>query len=410
MSDFKNFLDLLKDGLAVLNTYKAVTEFGPKLFRLGKGITKRKYYDIDEIFPNVLERDINLGDIVECSGFITKYSQTFLPMSFESSVPGQASEKAGHLRLVNGRLQQEMNLKVSWTSLQAPVSIIPPLGDVRLCFLYNEDFNGFIYPVNDGKDNPELKNKIMVPKSGKPIPVLINTTKHSGLIDRYVNLKARVSFVPQEISKYLTPVYNNLLLEHNCNFFNPISEISPFICLSLLENDTDIKAEISSRDIPKAEAQVFTEFHVEDLDKYTDVSTQIIEGSIPDLASKGIRIMTVKGYEVKPYLTTGNIRFLYKEPNIVGLYTTTDLFDRKRYEETIKNMSNYTRKLSRNIQNNSFEVLGKRLKTHTDFVFDPTKALLFDSRGVLNIKDEYIPNENSEIYRNTVDWYSRAGR
>lgn len=410
MNNFKNFLDLLKDGLTFFSTYKAVTEIGPNLIKFGRGIDKRKYYDIDEIFPNLLERSINLGDIVECSGFLTKYSQTFLPMSFEHSIPGAGSEKVKSCKIVNGKLERLMEVSTTWTVLQAPVHVIPPLGNVRLCFLYSEDFDGFVYPVNDGKVNSELHNKIMVPKKGKPIPILIDTKKYSSLVDRFVNLKARVSIIPEEISKYLYPVYNDILLDHNSNFFNPTAEVGTFICLSLLEDDKQMKVEVSNNNIPNAEAQIFTEFHVEGLNDYLDISKKIIEDAIPDTASKKIKVMTTKYNKSKPYLTTGDIRVLYKEPNIVGLYTVTDLFDRKRYGESINNMSRYAQKLSRNIQNNSYEAIGKRLKTQTDFVFDPTKAFLFDSRGVLNIKDQYIPKENGKIYKDTIDWYNNANK
>ncbi|RYD05020.1 hypothetical protein N752_11695 [Desulforamulus aquiferis] len=98
-----SFIGLLKNGLAILGSYKAVIEYGPKCLKIVKNLTKRKYYDIEEIFPKLKENELALGDIIECSGFLSKYSQTFLPMSFLPSVPGPSSEKILKRTFENGK-------------------------------------------------------------------------------------------------------------------------------------------------------------------------------------------------------------------------------------------------------------------------------------------------------------------
>nr|WP_315988957.1 hypothetical protein [Desulforamulus aquiferis] len=245
----------------------------------------------------------------------------------------------------------------------------------------------------------------MVPKEGKPIPVLIDISKHSAFIDRFVNLKARITVIPDELTKQLRTPYNDILSKHNENFYNPFAEVGSFICLSVIENNPDIKIEKDNSDIPNADAQVFAELHVEDLNLYPDVAKAIIEGSIPDLASPALKVMTIHGYEATPYLTKGNIRIIYKEPNIIGLYTVVKLFDNISYLETISSMSRYSQDLSRKIQNHSLEAVGKRLKTTTDFVFDPTKATLFDSRGILNVNVSNYPDLNNTDDKETINWY-----
>lgn len=114
MGDLKSFFPLLKDGLTILNTYKAVMEFGPKIINYGKGLLKRSYYDVHEIFPALIESDLKLGDVVECSGFLSKYSQTFMPMTFLPSVAGPSSEKVMSTRFNQGKIEEKRQITTSW--------------------------------------------------------------------------------------------------------------------------------------------------------------------------------------------------------------------------------------------------------------------------------------------------------
>ncbi len=76
--------------------------------------------------------------------------------------------------------------------------------------------------------------------------------------------------------------------------------------------------------------------------------------------------MTVKRYDAIPYLTKGDIRIIFKEPNVVGLYT------------------------------------------ETNFVFDPIKAYLFDFRGILNIKKDDYKQFDYDNFKNMIKWYQNA--
>lgn len=285
--------------------------------------------------------------------------------------------------------------------------MIPSSGNIQLCFLYGEDFESYLHPVNDGSENPELKNKIIIPRSGKPIPVLIDVNKHIGAINKFVNLKARLTVIPNDIASSLGNLYNDLLLEYNNTFFNPFSEVGTFICLSLLDEETG-RIEVSGGSPENAKAQVFVELHVEDLEKYPDLSRDIIVNSIPDLASDGIKVISVQGYEAIPYVTKGQVRVIYKEPNLIGLYATVDIFNNTKYVETMSALHSYSQSLGRNIQHLSSETIGQKLKTKTDFVFDPTKSPLFDSRGILNLKQDEFERLDQMRLRETADWYKNS--
>lgn len=393
------FLNLLGRGLNILGAYEAITKYGPKIEKELIGLNKRSFYDIDEIFPEIIKGNINFGDTIECGGFLSKYSQTFKPMSFVPSLAGKANEKIKSKKIVDGKLMGKAQLEVSWQRLQAPIKILPSINNLQLCFLYRENFDTFIYPVE--KENGE--EEIIVPEKGRPIPVLININENSHAIDKFVEMKAKIISIPSEWIKMLQGIYDDLLIKHNCNYFNPYSEKSSFICLTLLNENTNLNV---IKDSPSdVMAQVFAEIHVEGLENYEDEQKKIVFNSIPERASKGINVITIEGYNAFPFITKGSIRVVFKKPNIIGLYTEINLFNNKNYFETISDLHHYSRKLSRNIQNISEEVIGKRLKTKTDFVFDPTKAHLFDSRGILNINGNFYRDFDYDTHKNTINWY-----
>jgi len=409
MDDPAGFWGLLKNGLAILNSYKAIIDYGPKLLGLGSGLVKRRWYDIDELFPNLMEGNLSLGDIVECSGFLSKYSQTFLPMSYAPLVSGPSSEKVLLRKIENGRVTEKRQLTTIANALQIPIKVIPSSGNIKLCFLYSDDFDSFIYPVDDGSTNPESKNKIIVPKSGQPIPVLIDINRHSGLIDKFVDIKAKIIAIPDDLVQKLGDIYEGALAECNKCFYDPYAEIGSFICLSLLDSSPSIKSFVTKNDVLNTKAQVFVELHVEGLEQCSmKTSRIIIENSIPDLVSDGIKIIKFQGREVIPYLTKGAIRFIFKEPNIIGLYTTIDVFDNVKYHETISELHRYSQVLSRKLQTASVDVIGTRLKTVTDFVFDPSKANLFDSRGVLNLNKHEFDSLGPKSLQDTISWYQKG--
>ena len=79
-----------------------------------------------------------------------------------------------------------------------------------------------------------------------------------------------------------------------------------------------------------------------------------------------------------------------------------------KYREAISLLHRYSQAISRKLQTTSFDLIGKRLKTHTDFVFDPTKAPLFDSRGVLNLNELELASIGNDSLEETIDWYKNA--
>lgn len=388
--------------LAILNNIRKIMKKSEDFREWGSNITRRTFYDIDEIITEYRNGSIPLGTKISCSGFLTKYSQTLLPMSYLRHVACNAKEKVVSRSIESNHIREQRELTFTTAPLQIPVHIIPSLQNTRMCFLYPENFSTFIYPINDKSDNPSERNEIIVPKEAKPIPVLISGSKHEKYIDKFVDIEARLISMPADFSKSLQALYNDVLFECSSSFFDPFGQ-STFICLSLLDVEENCIAEIK-RNKPAATAQVFAEVHVENLETYPDVARQIIEASIPDLISDGIKIVKFAGQEADPYLTKGDIRFVYKEPNIVGFYKQIEIFDQRLYRSSIEDFQKYSQRFSRKMQDTSLKNIGKRLKTYTDFVFDPTKAGLFDERGVLS---NYNNRGNADL-QDTVDWYKNA--
>lgn len=386
-----------KDALSILNAYKTIMEFGSSFKRI-TGILKNKFYDINEVYIEICRGNIKFGDVIRCTGFLSKYSQTFKPISYIPTVTGSGVEKLIGLTKINGFIQQKMQLEVTMKSLQIPVKIIPPFENKRLCFLYRDDFNSFVYPINDGSSDVSLKGKIMIPESGKPIPVIIDKNQ-THFMDKYVNINAKIDLIPIEHIEYFKTMYDNIMLEHNNNFFNPLSEKCPLYCLNVMTENTDTKIELVNKQIPDPEAQIFIELHIDNDGVDQKKMNSIINKSIPDLASDKIYVIKNQNIEATPYITKGDITVIYKEPNIIGLYTIIKLFDDKIYAEKIDELHQYVIKLSRNIQSESMNQIGKQLHTKTDFIFDPSKADFFDSRGILRI------DLADKMYNDIIKWY-----
>ncbi len=401
-------LDDIKNALAVINSYKLITEYGTKMIDNVRHMHKRSFYDINEIFPDLIRGNISLNQNIECTGFLSRYSQTFLPMSYINSAPGPANEVVKHRTIMRGHIQERRELTFEWSSIQPPVSVIPAVSNAQLCFLYPENFQTFLHPVSTDEDKPERKNKILVPKEGKPFPVLLDKLQHQQFINKYVSIRGRLICLPNDLTKTLEQLYSmESILEYNTSFFNPYFEGGSFICLSLIGNEPSSTIEKLREEQPNAQAQIFTEMHLEGLEKVADSEIeQIVTNSIPNLASLGIKKMGVEGNDVVSYVTNGDISVTYKAPSIIGFYSKINLFDLNNYSENILKVQKYMKSLNRNLQNNSLEATGIRPKVKTDFVFDPTKAKFFDPRGVLNV--DFTNMESTFNTEDVINWYRNA--
>ena len=155
-----SYVDAASIVLKCYAAYQMLMKEGPKVLEWGSNITRRKFYDIDEIITEYRNGSIPIGTQISCSGFLTKYSQTLLPMSYLRHVACNAKEKVVSRSIESNHIREQRRLTFTTTSLQIPVHIIPSLQNTRMCFLYPENFSTFIYPINDKSDNPSKKMKL----------------------------------------------------------------------------------------------------------------------------------------------------------------------------------------------------------------------------------------------------------
>lgn len=75
--------------LDMFKTYYEGYGFCKKILKSIKNHITIKYYDIEEIYANVKEGNLNIGDIIETNGILLEYAQIFSPYTHVSTMFGK---------------------------------------------------------------------------------------------------------------------------------------------------------------------------------------------------------------------------------------------------------------------------------------------------------------------------------
>lgn len=400
----ENYMELLKKmdfSLKNLTFYYSLLKYIPKIGSSVVNNINTKYYDLDEIMKNVEMGNINIGETINCAGFLSEYSQTFKPMSYISLYSNSSPAKMNGYNYDSNSnsLKANYEMKVKAESLQIPIIKFPVNKEQKLLFLYPEQFSSFVNPVKRINN----KDKIIISKHSKPIPLVADKSIIKDYINKQVEMNVKVIILPNNWKARIENNYNDDLYDYNSNFINLISEKCKFIALYLEDNRSITTA---GYPIPNnAEAEIFSELYVEGLENFEEKKKlNLISSILPDLASDKIRIMKFGNIDYNgcsSYLTTGDIKVIYKKPNIIGLYNKVPIFNNIKRLDGIHNLNKYSINISRNLRNFSKNHFEKELKTKTAFIFDPTKSSHFDERGIKLLKS--IEND----YRKTINWYKQ---
>lgn len=75
-----NVGNFIKTYLSAYNSYKQIMNDERNIFqKISDSFTKREHYDINEVFDEVENENIRIGELINLEGFLLKYGQGFKP-------------------------------------------------------------------------------------------------------------------------------------------------------------------------------------------------------------------------------------------------------------------------------------------------------------------------------------------
>lgn len=395
---------VLKDYLSAYNTYrKLVVDSRSLLQKLEYTFVKREFYDINEIFDEVEKGNINIGDTINVSGYLLKYGQCFKPYTHVNMLFEEAKSGQEGYTLKNGKLFKTGSVIASTRIFQPPIQSIPAFEGVGCAFLYDERFRTFEHQQNP-LESERKEKPIIINQYSKPIIILYNKETQEKFINKKVDIKGKVISLDSEMIKSLNGIFDNTIREICSNFFRPYNENINFICISTIGNE--VREVDNLTELEGLKAPLFVEAQLEDLN--VENKDFFVRKLIPDLASKKINVpydvFRVDGDFAIPYLTVGKVQVLFREPDIIGFYTLTELYNEKEFQERLANFENYINNFSLEYGNRSKKEIGEKKNMYLNFLFDYKKQYLFDKRGVLNSKTAKELYDLDENYRYIQDW------
>lgn len=217
----------------------------------------------------------------------------------------------------------------------------------------------------------------------------------------------------KEVIQSLDGIFDDTIREICSNFFRPYNEQYNFICISTLDSKCTINEIDGFNELSDLNASLFVETQLDGLDiDSQDDKLNFVKRLIPDLISKKgdspIDIMTVVGNLGTPFLTTGNVQVFFREPEVIGFYTETLLFDPEDYKTKVRELADYINNFSVEYSNQSKKIMGKKNSMYLTFLYDYQKQFLFDKRGVLNSNAAKELCQLDDSSRYVQDWLKNS--
>jgi hypothetical protein len=410
MDEFDFFMRLLRDGLAILGGYKVFKEIAPKIFANIKAIGKRTFYDASEVKEQFQNGNVSIGDLIVCEGFLSRYAQTFKPLTFTALIPGASKEEKKLTVDKDGKMVEGYTISSDLAPFQMPVNNIPPLstglGRMKCCFLYPSDFSSFVYPRSQKKASESYdKDLLDIPESSKPILVLLDENRFGKHLEKQVQIKGQLQLVPETVVKIFDGLYDATVRELLSNCYFPLEGRSSFICLSLLYQDSSV--DVIKEEREEIPGNLFVEYHAENVQYHLREFDDFVGNSIPDFFDIKAGL-ALPGSKVRFFITKGKVKFLYRKPNVFGFYVHSNLSNNADLVTKLASLREFTGRFSRKLKEQAKEKMSIDLEMRMDFVFDYTKKFVIDPRGSLNSMEiETIAKANQEI-KETVDWLKES--
>lgn len=412
MDNISELAKTIEPYIKAYGTYSSTMLIGKKLissaFNFVKNVVRRTHFDIDEIFDEIEREDISVGDVIETSGIILKYGQVFKPYTHVNAMFSNCTIGEEKEVYRNGKKMIRNTIAMTSKAFQPPIQKIPPYNDIGCAFIYDYRFTGFNHQLN--KEREEQKDKpLIIDKYSKPILVLYDTAKQERYLNKEVLIKGRIINLPKSLVQNLNGIFDNSIRDICSNFFRPFNENINFICISLLDSECSIN-EVSKIDMSSIKAPLYVETQAEGLSKLEKLEAQkLIQTILPNLPQKldphfPLTVGTFNDNIGTPFLSINNINVVYRQPETIGFYTDTFLYDEDSYAQTLEQLSTFICNFAIDYRNIAKKIIGTKLNIDLNFLFDYEKQYLFDRRGVLSSKLARDFYEEDESLRYVQDW------
>lgn len=359
------------------------------LHGLGKiGLTKARNristpLRVEKLSDDLFSSAISYGAVVTVKGVLTRYGQTYRPLSYVPTIPAKSDDKVvGVLRDPRTRqLVQKCETTARFRLFQFPVQTLPPFEDESgrycLAFLYPEGFNSFLLPEDPKKKQVSKSDTLLIASSHQPIPVLLPEEMLENVAESNVTVTGVVSLLPEPVVDSISTYMCQTREELNYAFLRPHSTRIGFCldCRDRLNSDFRQDSKLSS--LPGA---LYVEGHFEGVvdDRYKAE----FKASIP----KGLPLnFCYSDHPGKDLFLTADehVSVVGSEPSIYGFYAETDLVDQRRMHNSIKHLNEFYTEFRKSAANKVRRECSAEVRFKPDFVFDYRRQRYFHPDGVL---------------------------
>jgi hypothetical protein len=346
----------------------------------------------------LLRGDVTVGDVVRLRGYISRYCQIILPVSYLNSRIDMRETKRV-LERAELRSPGAKAVGTSWAASQLPVTAFPRLkvGNDEVCclFLYASGFQGFLYSTAlDSGDRlnslrlPGISQpRVRIPEHAWPVPVLMAPPMAQLCAEKKVELQAVLQELPSELLEHFRVVYNTHYQRQYLSQFVMLQTSVPrIVCLTAF--DDDAIRDISDEDYTKVMA-IYAEGHVE--------GTEVTEKLMDDL----IGVLPRAEFDMGPWTftngsnwgwrmaaTSDDINVFVKPPGVVGFYAQTSRA--QPIESVHAALSRTYRQFDEAVQQRMRVGSGGSAPSlHLDYLYDYERQWDFDPQGMWQSQHAY---------------------
>lgn len=305
------------------------------------------FSDVDELTRAFRDGIFQDGAIIHVQGIFSEYTHSYRPYTYTPSIPSKPTitENNGHTTISADK----------YDIFQPPVEAFPEIQingkTLSLGFLYPVEFQGFAYkPVSNSMTTSFLVGSnqplsVVVPESAQPVPILYEPLSglHTG---EYCEAKAQVIPLPMELLLSISDKLGDWWEV----FFRRITLLDrptqKSMCLATLGNGTKLRRlEGTLESIPMS---IYVEGIVDPPQEGIDTFS-VVANAIPDRPkTRWGTGMAVGGDGITSIVTSRNIRCVYREPGVLGLYLSIDLVN--GYQESIIELKDFVRLFDKQLQ------------------------------------------------------------
>lgn len=360
------------------------------LYGLGKiGLTKARNristpFRVEKMSDDVFSSAISYGAVVTVRGVLTRYGQTYRPLSYVPTIPAKSSDKVTgssidpKTKLLLHNRQTTTNFRV----FQFPVQTLPPFFDEErgryfVAFLYPEDFKGFLLAEDSNKKKNSKSDRLLIDSSHQPIPILMTEEMLENASESTVTVTGVVSLLPEPVVDSITRRMCRTQEEFYYAFLRPNATRMGF-CLDCRDKlNADIKQDRKLSSLPAA---LYVEGHFEGVvdDRYM----MEFKESIPKVLFWNFAFADYPGKNL--FLTEDeHVSVVGSEPSIYGFYAETDLVDERCLRASIGHLQEFYSTFRKAAANRVRRNSSVEIRFKPDFVFDYRRQRYFHPEGVL---------------------------